>query len=97
MKYYFVAQIRIDDEVKYQEYLYKAGHVFLRFNGKYLAVDNAPQVLEGSWDYSRAVIIQFNSKKDFEEWYYSDEYQKILKHRFEASHCDTILIQGDEL
>ncbi len=96
MKYYFLAQIRINDEEEYQKYLDQAGHVFSRFNGEYLAVDNAPQLLEGSWDHTRAVLIRFGSKKDFESWYYSEEYQEILKFRLAASDCDTILVQGLE-
>jgi len=96
MYYYFFAQIQIDDEEAYQRYLDKAGHVFSEFNGKYLAVDDSSQVLEGSWNYTRAVLIRFSSKKDFEEWYYSAGYQEILKHRLEASHCDTILVKGME-
>lgn len=93
MYYYFFAQIRINDEKVYQKYLNKAGAVFSRFKGEYLAVDNDPQVLEGNWDYTRAVLIRFDSKKHFENWYYSAEYQEILKHRLEASDCDTILVQ----
>ena len=96
MYYYFIAQIRIDDEEVYQRYLDEAGHVFSRFSGKYLAVDTAPELLEGKWNYSRTVVIRFNNKKDFEQWYYSKEYQEILKHRLEASHCDTILVKGME-
>ena len=96
MYYYFIAQIRVDDEEVYQRYLDKVGHVFSRFNGKYLAVDEAPELLEGEWNYSRTVVIRFNSKKDFEQCYYSDEYQEILKYRLEASHCDTILVKGME-
>lgn len=96
MYYYFIAQIKIDDEEEYQRYLDEAGHVFSRFDGKYLVVDTAPELLEGEWNYSRAVVIRFNSKKDFEQWYYSEEYQKILKHRLSASHCDTILVKGIE-
>jgi uncharacterized protein (DUF1330 family) len=39
-------------------------------------------------------LIKFNSKEEFEEWYYSEDYQKILKHRLNAAECDTILLEG---
>jgi uncharacterized protein (DUF1330 family) len=50
--------------------------------------------MEGSWDYSRAVLIRFNSEEDFNAWYQSEEYQQILRHRLKAATCDTILIKG---
>jgi uncharacterized protein (DUF1330 family) len=94
MKYYFVANIKVLDHNEYQKYLEKADEIFSKFKGKYLAVDNSPMRLEGKWDYSKSVIIEFDSKKDFEEWYFSEEYQQILRFRLDASDCDTVLIEG---
>ena len=36
--------------------------MFQKFNGKYLKVDNNPVVLEGEWDYSRLILIEFPDK-----------------------------------
>ena len=94
MKHYFVAQIRIDDPEEYEKYLENFDDIFSRFNGEYLAIDESPTILEGSWDYTKSVLVKFNSKKEFEEWYYSEDYQRILKHRLNSSKCDTILIEG---
>lgn len=96
MGYFFVAQIRINDDQEYQKYIDKAGEVFKKYNGEYLSVDNNPIILEGKWDYTRTVLIKFKSEKDFENWYYSADYQKILKHRIKAADCDSILIKGLE-
>ncbi len=92
--YYFIAQIKLEDTEEYQKYIDKADKVFQKYNGHYLAVDNQTEVLEGNWDYSRSVIIQFESKKEFENWYYSADYQEILKHRLNGAVCDTILAKG---
>lgn len=94
MSYYFVAQIKINDAIKYQKYIDKAGEVFKKFNGKYLSVDNEPTLLEGFWDYTRTVLIEFKSKNDFTDWYQSSDYQEILKHRLKAADCDTVLLKG---
>jgi uncharacterized protein (DUF1330 family) len=89
-----MASIRIKDELDYKKYLDAAGEVFSKYNGLYLAVDNSAEVVEGSWDYSRAVLIRFESRKDFYAWYQSDEYQQILSHRLRAADCDSILMKG---
>jgi uncharacterized protein (DUF1330 family) len=94
MSCYFIAQIKINDPEEYQKYIDRAGKIFEKFNGEYLALDNNPTILEGSWDYTRTVLIRFNNHEDFNSWYHSDEYQEILKHRLKAAHCDTILVNG---
>jgi uncharacterized protein (DUF1330 family) len=94
MIHYFVAQIKINNPEEYEKYLDKFDDIFSKYKGEYLAIDESPTLLEGNWDYTKSVLIKFNSKKDFEEWYYSEDYQKILKHRLNASKCDTILLEG---
>jgi uncharacterized protein (DUF1330 family) len=94
MSCYFVAQIRIYDMDEYQKYLENANAVFSKFNGKYLAVDSDPEVLEGNWSYSRIIIIEFDNENELKRWYESPEYQSILQHRLRAAKCDTILVKG---
>ena len=94
MSVYFMASIRIKDPIVYQKYLDRAGEIFARYNGTYLAVDENPEVLEGNWDYGRSVLIQFDALEDFEAWYNSDDYQEILQFRCAAADCDSILIHG---
>jgi len=94
MSYYFIAQIKINDESEYQKYIDKSEDVFKKYKGTYLSVDNEPTLLEGEWDYTRTVLIEFKSKNDFDAWYHSDEYQDILTHRLKGAVCDTILIKG---
>lgn len=96
MIHYFVAQIKIHNHDEYEKYLDKFDDIFSRYKGEYLAIDESPALLEDEWNYTKSVLIKFNSKKNFEDWYYSDDYQKILKHRLNASKCDTILLEGLE-
>lgn len=95
MMHYFVAQIKITDPSEYQKYLDSVDEVFSKYKGEYLAVDENPTILEGQWDYNKSIIIRFDSKKDFEDWYYSADYQNILKFRLKGSHCDSILVSGE--
>ena len=94
MSYYLIAQIRINDESEYQEYINGSVEIFEKYHGKYLVVDNEPVLLEGDWNYTRTVLIRFDNRDDFDAWYNSDEYQKILQHRLKAADCDTILVKG---
>jgi uncharacterized protein (DUF1330 family) len=94
MSYYFLANIDIQDQQEYQKYLDEADRIFKKFKGKYLAVDNSPVILEGKWNYTRAVLIEFETKEDFSAWYYSEDYQRILKFRLIGANCDSLLLKG---
>jgi len=93
MSAYFIANIKINDENEYQKYLEKVDSVFEKFNGKYLSVNEKPEILEGKWDYSRLVLIEFPDKDSLKKWYYSSEYQEILKFRLSGAVCDTIVVE----
>ncbi len=96
MSCYFIANIKIEDQDEYQRYIEEAGTVFKKYKGRYLAVEDHPSILEGKWDYSRTVLIGFDTINNFQEWYYSEEYQRILKFRLNGAHCDMILIKSTE-
>lgn len=96
MAVYIVAQIKIQDRQEYA--LYEAGFmtVFEKYKGTMLAVDEAPVLLEGVWDATRTVLIQFPAPKDAQAWYCSDEYQRLAQHRFAASSADIVIVSGLE-
>ena len=94
MSAYFVANIRIHNQQEYEKYLKEVDRVFAGFNGRYLAVDDHPLVLEGAWDYTKTVLMEFPSEKELLAWYMSDAYQEIVKHRLAGAHCDTLLVKG---
>ncbi len=93
--YYFVANIQIINVDEYNKYVNKVDDVFSKYNGKYLALDDNPQLLEGDWNYTRSVIISFENEIDFDSWYNSKDYQEILKYRLNSAKCDTVLIKGN--
>lgn len=94
MAYYFIVSIAIHDEAEYQRYIDQCDAVFAKYKGKYLAVDNAFEVIEGSSDGTRKVIIRFDTKEDFDSWYYSEDYQAILTHRLGGATCNAVLVKG---
>jgi uncharacterized protein (DUF1330 family) len=68
--------------------------IFRKYNGEVMAVDDSPVVLEGTWPYTRTVIIRFPSQAETMLWYESTEYQQLIKHRHKASKADIIIVKG---
>tara|TARA_R110001592_G_C12744959_1_gene711339 strand:+ start:155 stop:454 length:300 start_codon:yes stop_codon:yes gene_type:complete len=94
MSYYLVAQIEIIDRETYALYGDGFMEIFSRFKGTLLAVDEEPKLLEGSWPYTRTVLISFPSSEDAMAWYHSDDYQALAKHRYAASSANIVMLSG---
>ena len=91
---FFIAQIKIHDWDEYEKYLEGYDRIFRKYNGEVLAVEDSPTVLEGTWPYTRTVVIRFPSQAETMRWYESAEYQQLAKHRHKASKADVILVKG---
>jgi uncharacterized protein (DUF1330 family) len=96
MSAYFIACINIHDRRLYQKYLDKCDSIFERYEGEYLAVDEAPQTLEGNRSSGRVVLIRFPSEEALRRWYFSEEYQEILRFRLAAAECEAVMVHGRE-
>lgn len=94
MSTYIVAQINIHNRKRYADYEAGFGAVFAQFDGKMLAVDESPAVVEGHWPYTRTVIIEFPSAKAANAWYKSEAYQTIAAHRLNASVANIVFVEG---
>lgn len=94
MSVYFIVQISMKDNGIYQKYLEECDDVFAQYNGRYLAVDDKFDLIEGESGYSKVVIISFEDKDDFDRWYYSEDYQRIVKYRLAGAKCDSVLVHG---
>jgi uncharacterized protein (DUF1330 family) len=68
--------------------------IFNAFGGKLLSVEEAPEVIEGRWAYTRTVLLEFPSEAQAHAWYGSADYQAIAKHRRSASTANLVLIRG---
>jgi uncharacterized protein (DUF1330 family) len=94
MATYAIALINISDRSAYAVYEEGFMDIFKRYAGKVLAVDEAPVVKEGTWPYTRTVLVEFPSNAEFDRWYHSDAYQTLAKHRFDASQASLAVIRS---
>jgi len=94
MSVYFIANIKIKDRNEYKKYEEGFDDIFANYAGTVVTVDDNARVLEGTWPYTRTVVIRFPGEEEFERWYQSAEYQKLARHRFTASDTDAILVRG---
>jgi len=91
---YALGQLSIRDRGRYQHYVRRFHDVLERFGGKLLAADESPEILEGSWERKKVVLLAFESAESFWAWARSDEYQEISRDRTAATDGTVLLIHG---
>jgi uncharacterized protein (DUF1330 family) len=95
VKAFVIVQITINDRDGYHSYE-TAGHleIFDKFGAKLVGVDEQVETVEGSWPFTRTVIIEFPSKELARAWYDSDEYQAVVGLRHGSTTSNLVIVSG---
>ena len=72
----------------------RAASTLIAHDAKVLAVDESPVFVEGSVEYPRTVVIEFESETAFRRWYDSPEYTAAREHRLDAAKGTFILVKA---
>lgn len=91
---YLTANITINDRERYRDYEAGFTEIFMKYEGRAVAVDDSATTLEGEKSWTRHVILKFPSRAAAMAWYESPEYQALAAIRFEASDASVFLIRG---
>ena len=92
-KGYVVANIRVKDQEKFQQFSGMAGPAIKKYGGKVLARGPDADRLEGNVS-GIVMMIEFESKEAANTFYYSDEYQAAKAVREACSDTDFMIIEG---
>jgi uncharacterized protein (DUF1330 family) len=66
----------------------------IEYGGTPLVVDDNVEVLEGEWQGTRTVIVEFESVEKTREWYESATYAKARPLRQAAADCNVVIVSG---
>jgi uncharacterized protein (DUF1330 family) len=94
MPAYFIAEVEVTNPAGYESYRPLAGASIARYGGKFLARGGNTELLEGSPDPARVVVIEFADMAAAKRWYNSPEYQEALKIRLDNSRGRVLLVEG---
>ncbi|WP_107658103.1 DUF1330 domain-containing protein [Nocardia suismassiliense] len=94
MTVYVIAQLKFTDRDAYDRYQARFLHIFTRYSGTLLAADESPQLIEGSTDREKVVLMSFPDEPAFRDWAESPEYLEISKDRLAGADTVTLLIKG---
>lgn len=91
---YVLAQLKIHDRARYERYAAKFMPILIKFGGRLLVSDEAPETLEGTWGHDKAVLLRFDDKPAALRWMNSPEYQEISKDRLAATDAVVLMLKG---
>lgn len=95
MTVYALAQLRIHDRAPYERYMARFMPVLTKYNGRLLASDETPRVLEGEWwDRNKVVLMAFDDAAAFRAWATSPDYTEIAQDRKAGAEAVVLLIKG---
>ena len=94
MPAYIVAHIDVKDPIRYEEYKSRVLDTMTPFGGRFLVRGVKPEVLEGTWDPKRLVILAFADADSARRWWGSPGYAAAKAIRQATSEGTLVLLDG---
>lgn len=94
MAAYVIFDVRIDDPVRYQEFMGGVKPALEAAGAKYLARGGAHTVYEGDWEPRRIVLLEFPSIAAWEAFYLGPVYQGLKAVRDACSEARLVAVEG---
>ena len=94
MTVYALAQFTIHDRARYEAYAARFAETMKGRKGRLLAAQENPEIVEGRWDGTKIVLIEFPDEASFREWSESADYRAISVDREAATEGSVLLVKG---
>ena len=91
---YAIFNINVTNPENYKHYIEQVVSVAKKFGAEYIVRGGENQVIEGTWQHPRTVVMRFPSYEKALEWYNSEEYKPIKKIRLDNAETNGIIIKG---
>lgn len=87
-------ETNVTDSERYEQYKAAASAAIGACGGRYLARGGELAMLEGDWQRSRLVMLEFEDLAAAKRWYDSDACQQAKRLREGAAHLRMVAVQG---
>ncbi len=90
MPAYLIGHITIKNEDKWKDYVAGVGKSLIPYGAEIIFRGTRAIVLTGEHPHENTVVIKFADQSTLQQWYNSEEYQKLIPIRDEAA--DVVII-----
>jgi len=91
---YVIVDIEVEDPARYEEYKRLGPASLAPFGGRYLVRGGAAGTLEGDWQPSRIVVLEFPAEEEARAWWSSREYAPAKSIRQSSARTRMIVVPG---
>ena len=95
--YGFFDVLEVTDAGKLERYRQAVDATVQQYEGRYLSVGGACEIMEGTWRPTFPVLIEFPSLEQARRWYRSEEYRDLKALRLKATRGNAVFIDGSGL
>ena len=96
MPAYVIVETDVTDPEQYEQYKAASPAAIAAGGGRFLVRGGELAVLEGDWQPSRLVMLEFADLEAAKRWYASEAYQETKKLRAGAARFRAVAVQGAE-
>ncbi len=94
MAAYVIAQVDITDPETFATYSAQVPAVIQQYGGRYLVRGGKMENIEGEWNASRVVVLEFPSMEQLKRFYHSPEYAPLIALRQKSARTILSAIEG---
>ena len=94
MPAYVIAETDITDPGRYEQYKAASPAAIAGGGGRFLVRGGELAILEGDWQPTRLVLLEFEDLAAAKRWYESEAYQEAKKLREGAAQLRVVAVQG---
>jgi uncharacterized protein (DUF1330 family) len=94
MAAYVIVETDVTDPAQYERYKAASPAAIEAGGGRFLARGGELDVLEGDWQPSRLVVLEFEDLAAARRWYDSEVYRQAKELRDGAAHLRMVAVQG---
>ena len=94
MPAFVLANVTIHDPVHYEDYKRMVPATLVPFGGRFVVRGGPTEILEGAWQPSRLVLLEFPSVERARAWWNSPEYAEARALRQATSDGTLIILEG---
>ncbi|HEX2172161.1 MAG TPA: DUF1330 domain-containing protein [Dehalococcoidia bacterium] len=94
MPAYVIATVDVTDPATYEEYRKLVPATLEQHGGKFLVRGGKYEIMGGTWDPKRVVVLEFESVERAKQWWSSEEYRVPKEIRQRASISNLIIVEG---
>lgn len=82
------------DLAKLERYKAHVAPTVEKFGGRYTVLGGQLKVVEGTWNPTYLVMLEFPDYESATRWYYSDEYRELKALRLSAVESNGVIVEG---